>query len=45
MTDWLFVGRVEEFDRPGDYRAFRVLGEPIAVSRSKDGQLHAFANV
>ena len=43
--DWLFVGRAEEFENPGDYRAFRVLEEPIVVARDRSGQLNAFSNV
>lgn len=43
--DWLFVGRAEEFEKPGDYRAFRVLDEPVVLARDKEGRLHAFANV
>jgi choline monooxygenase len=43
--DWLFVGRAEEFEKPGHYRAFRVLEEPIVVARDKTGRLNAFANV
>ena len=44
-SDWLFVGRVEEFERPGDYRAFRVLDEPVVITRDRTGRLNAFANV
>jgi phenylpropionate dioxygenase-like ring-hydroxylating dioxygenase large terminal subunit len=44
-TDWMFVGRVEEFEKPGDYRAFRVLDEPVVIARNRDGQLNAFSNV
>ena len=43
--DWLFVGRAEEFEKPGDYRAFRLLDEPVVLARDKEGRLHAFANV
>jgi phenylpropionate dioxygenase-like ring-hydroxylating dioxygenase large terminal subunit len=43
--DWLLVGRDEEFEKPGDYRAFRVLDEPVVLARDKEGLLHAFANV
>lgn len=43
--DWLCVGREEEWDRPGDYRSFRIMGEPVVVTRDREGQLNAFANV
>ncbi len=43
--DWLFVGRAEEFETPGHFRAFRVLDEPVVITRDKAGRLHAFANV
>lgn len=43
--DWLFVGRAEEFEKPGDYRAFWVLDEPMVVARDREGRLNAFANV
>ena len=43
--DWLPVGRVEEFENPGDYKAFRILDEPVVVSRDQNGELHALRNV
>ena len=43
--DWLCVGRVEEFEKPGAYRAFHIVDEPVIVCRDKTGALHAFANV
>ncbi len=45
MKEWLCVGRVEEFEYPGDYRAMRIAGEPLLVCRGEDGALNAFANV
>ena len=45
MCEWLMIGRIEEFPRPGDYMTFRVMGEPIVVARDGDGHLNAFANV
>ena len=45
MKDWLCVGRVEQYARPGDYRALRIAGEPVLVCKDKSGGLHAFANV
>ena len=43
--DWLCVGRVEHFARPGDYKAFRIVGEPVLVCRDNDGTLTALRNV
>ena len=43
--DWLCIGRVEEFEQPGDFGAFHIVGEPIIVCRDKASALHAFANV
>ena len=45
MRDWLCVGRIEQFANPGDYKAMRVAGEPIIISRDKDNVLRAFSNV
>ena len=45
FKDWLIVGRVEEWPNPGDYRAMEIVGEPIVITRNKDGELKAFANV
>jgi Rieske 2Fe-2S family protein len=43
--DWLFAGRVEQFDEPGDYQARRLIGRPIVIARDKDGTLGAFYNM
>ena len=45
MKDWLCVGRVEEFETPGDYHALRIAGEPLLICRDNDGNLNAFHNV
>jgi Rieske 2Fe-2S family protein len=45
MKDWLCVGRVEQYAKPGDYRALRIAGEPLLVCRDRAGTLHAFSNV
>lgn len=42
---WLYVGRVEELAEPGDYMALRLVGEPVLISRDRDGQLHANYNM
>lgn len=43
--DWLIVGRVEEVEKPGDYITLRIADEPVLVTRNKEGQLVALANV
>ncbi len=43
--EWLAIGRVEHFEKPGDYKAFRIVDEPIVVCRDKDGNLNAYRNV
>ena len=45
MKEWLCVGRVEEFENEGDYRAIRIAGEPLLVCRDGAGRLNAFSNV
>jgi Rieske 2Fe-2S family protein len=45
MREWLCVGRVEEFEKPGDYHAMRIVGEPLVVCRGTDGELRAFRNL
>lgn len=45
MREWLCVGRVEEFQKPGDYHAMRIAGEPLVVCRDRNNQLKAFRNL
>ena len=45
MQDWLFMAREEELAKPGDFMTFRVLGEPLVLTRDANGKLNAFANV
>ena len=45
MQDWLMVAREEELANAGDFMTFRILGEPVVVTRDNDGGLNAFANV
>jgi len=45
MKDWLCVGRTEEIANPGDYMTFRIVDEPIVVTRNGAGAIGAFANV
>lgn len=43
--EWYCVGRVTDFDQPGDYLVLDILGEPIIVWKGKDETIRAFANV
>ncbi len=45
MRDWLCVGRVEELAEPGDYLTMRIVGEPIIVARTREGELNAYYNM
>lgn len=41
---WFFVGRVEEWPAPGDYRAIDTPGGPAIVLRDQRGTMRAYAN-
>lgn len=45
MKDWLYVGRVEELEQPGDYLTARLAGEPIILARANDNKLYAYYNM
>ena len=45
LKDWLCVGRVEEFENPGDFHALRIAGEPVLICRDSAGSLNAFHNL
>lgn len=45
LQDWLCLARDEEFLVPGDYKTYRILGEPVLICRQADGGLKAFANL
>lgn len=45
MKQWLFIGRVEEVEHPGDYFTNRIGDEPVVVIKEKNGNIQAFANV
>ncbi len=42
---WQYVGRADAVREPGDYLACEITGEPVLVTRGKDGELRAFSNV
>jgi phenylpropionate dioxygenase-like ring-hydroxylating dioxygenase large terminal subunit len=41
---WRFVGRADEIEAPGAYRAVDTFAGPVAVVRGRDGVLRAFLN-
>ncbi|UGS35070.1 aromatic ring-hydroxylating oxygenase subunit alpha [Capillimicrobium parvum] len=43
--EWLYVARVEELPKAGDYVCVEVAGEPIMVVRGADGQIRALSRV
>ena len=45
MKEWLCIAREEEIEKPGDYFATRIVGEPVLLARNEKGELKAFANV
>lgn len=42
---WIHVGRVEEIANPGDYIQREIAGEPIVVTRGRDGVVRAMSRV
>jgi phenylpropionate dioxygenase-like ring-hydroxylating dioxygenase large terminal subunit len=42
---WIPVCRIEDLARPGDYVTYDLAGDPIVVTRTRDGRLAAMANV
>lgn len=42
---WQAVGASAKVAAPGSYLACEIAGEPVVVTRAKDGALHAFSNV
>src|SRR5262245_37649827 len=42
--DWVCVGRVEDLREAGDYVVVPVGGESLALTRDREGRLHAFHN-
>lgn len=45
LRSWLFVGRADEWPRPGDYRAVDTPGGSVLIVRDQAGRMRAFANV
>jgi len=42
---WICVGRVEQIANPGDCISAQPAGEPILVTRTNDGKIHAMAAI
>jgi Rieske 2Fe-2S family protein len=42
---WLLAARAEEIEKPGDYMALRLAGQPVLLCRDEAGSLHAFYNM
>ncbi|WP_421994181.1 aromatic ring-hydroxylating oxygenase subunit alpha [Reyranella sp.] len=42
--DWLCIGRAEEVAEPGDYKALRLVGQPVLLVRRPDGKVVAYSN-
>ena len=45
FEDWLLVGRSEELSNPGDFMTWRILGEPIIITRTEKEGFKAFYNM
>src|SRR5579863_9924802 len=43
--EWLCVGREDQVKGPGDYFTTQIIGEPILISRTRDGALKAMSAV
>jgi len=42
---WIPVAREEDVAEPGDFITIDIAGDPVVVTRGRDGALHAMANV
>jgi len=45
LDGWLAVGRTDQLEKAGSFFTLELAGEPLVVSRDKQGALHAFTNV
>ncbi|HEY6378291.1 MAG TPA: Rieske (2Fe-2S) protein, partial [Candidatus Dormibacteraeota bacterium] len=43
--EWLCVGRADQVPEPGDYRTLTLAGEPLILTRHKDGSLRVLSAV
>ena len=44
LKGWLFLGRVEQVAKPGDYMSIDTPGGPVLMMRGRDGAVRVFAN-
>ncbi|WP_434694914.1 aromatic ring-hydroxylating dioxygenase subunit alpha [Pseudomonas sp. Z1-14] len=42
--NWLFVGPWDWAEKPGDYFTIEMFGEPLVITRDKEGELHCLVN-
>lgn len=43
--DWICIGRADEIPAPGNFMAYDLLGEPVAIIRGSDEVIRALSNV
>lgn len=43
--EWFCVGREDEFENPGDYRATMIGRDPVIILRDREGILRAMSNI
>jgi phenylpropionate dioxygenase-like ring-hydroxylating dioxygenase large terminal subunit len=42
---WMLVAHVDQLAETGDYVSLSIAGEPVVVTRARDGQLHALSSI
>jgi phenylpropionate dioxygenase-like ring-hydroxylating dioxygenase large terminal subunit len=42
---WMPIGRVDQVPNPGDYMCFDLLGEPLVLTRDREGAIHVLSRV
>jgi phenylpropionate dioxygenase-like ring-hydroxylating dioxygenase large terminal subunit len=42
---WMLVAHADQLAETGDYVALSIAGEPVVVTRARDGQLHALSSI
>jgi phenylpropionate dioxygenase-like ring-hydroxylating dioxygenase large terminal subunit len=42
---WILVAHVDQLAETGDYVAVSIAGEPVVVTRARDGKLHALSSI
>ncbi len=42
---WVAIGHVSEVPEPGDIKAVDVVGEPLVMTRDRDGEIHVLSRV